>query len=144
MYQQDPDPIFGQNLISAVRGWRVYHFHDTGEETRVKQRHLVNDNAYLWPDARNLVTYLYLLQKKAHKHYQRIVQTVRLVAPFFGDFKLRPCPDNQDFIESEWVESEQDSPFKTNMLSDGTLRFIITIQQCQSRNRRASLECGDE
>lgn len=124
MCRQSPNPVIDRYVIPAVRDWHVYHFHDTGEEARVKQRHLVNDNAYLWPNARNLAAYLYLLQKKADKHYRRIVQTVRMVAPFFGDFRLRPCPDNEDFIELEWVESEQDSRFKAHMLSDGTLRFI--------------------
>jgi predicted ATPase len=123
-YRKGTGTGIDQYVIPAVKDWRVYHFHDTGEDARVKQRHLVNDNAYLWPDARNLAAYLYLLQKQASEHYQRIVRTVRLVAPFFGDFRLRPCPDNKDFIELEWVESGQDSLFKAHMLSDGTLRFI--------------------
>ena len=58
------------------------------------------------------------------RYYQRIVKIVRLVAPFFGDFLLRPQPDRPDQIELEWTEKGGDVPFKSHLLSDGTLRFI--------------------
>jgi predicted ATPase len=47
-----------------------------------------------------------------------------LVAPFFGDFYLRPFPQNKEVIELEWFERGQDVPFKAHLLSDGTLWFI--------------------
>ena len=46
------------------------------------------------------------------------------VAPFFGDFHLRPTPHNVDQIELEWTEIGMDIPLKAHALSDGTLRFI--------------------
>ncbi len=113
-----------QFTIPAMKSWRVYHFHDTGESALVKQRHGVNDNMYLRPDARNLAAFLTLLRDRHSSHYQRIVKTVRLVAPFFGDFQLRPLPDNTNQIELEWTEKGEDVPFKAHLLSDGTLRFI--------------------
>jgi predicted ATPase len=67
---------------------------------------------------------LYLLKNNYSQSYQQIVKTIRLVAPFFGDFLLRPSPHNQDLIELEWFEQGQDIPFKAHLLSDGTLRFI--------------------
>lgn len=48
-----------------------------------------------------------------------------MVAPFFGDFYLRPTPDNADSIQLEWTEKNQDIPFKASDLSDGTLRFVL-------------------
>ncbi len=101
-----------------------YHIHDTSDSAGIKQRHGINDNAYLRSDARNLAAFLYLLKEQHPTHYQRIVKTIRLVAPFFGDFLLRPQPDNKDQIELEWVENGADIPFKAHHLSDGTLRFI--------------------
>ncbi len=112
------------NVVDAMKQWRVYHFHDTSESAYVKQPHGINDNTYLRPDARNLAAFLYLLQTKHLKSYRQIKRTVQLVAPFFGDFHLRPSPQNADFIELEWVEKGQDIPFKAHVLSDGTLRFI--------------------
>jgi predicted ATPase len=110
--------------VPAMRGWRVYHFHDTSESAAVKQLHASNDNAYLRPDARNLAAFLYLLQNHHPESYSRIVKTIRLVAPFFGDFRLRKSPDNADLIELEWSELGEDLPFKAHHFSDGTLRFI--------------------
>ncbi len=110
--------------VPAMRSWRVYHFHDTSETAAVKQLHALNDNAYLRPDARNLASFLFRLKSEFPEEYSRIVKTIRLVAPFFGDFLIRPNRDNSDQTELEWVELGEDVPFKAHHLSDGTLRFI--------------------
>lgn len=111
-------------IIPAMKSWRIYHFHDTSESALVKQQHGINDNSYLRQDARNLAAFLYRLQKNFPQHYQRIVRLVQFIAPFFGDFYLRPNTDNPDYIELEWTEKGEDKPFKAHQLSDGTLRFI--------------------
>lgn len=113
-----------QYVLPVMQQWRVYHFHDTSDSAYIKQAHGINDNAYLRPDARNLAAFLYLLQNKYPESYQKIVKTIRLVAPFFGDFYLRPSLQNEESIELEWFEKGQDVPFKAHLLSDGTLRFI--------------------
>ncbi len=111
-------------VLPSMRQWRVYHFQDTGETSLIKQKHGINDNEYLRPDARNLAAFLYFLKKKHSNRYNRIVKTVQLAAPFFGDFFLRSSPENEDQIELEWNERDSDIPFKAHHLSDGTLRFI--------------------
>jgi predicted ATPase len=111
-------------VLPAMKQWRVYHFHDTSDSAYVKQPSKINDNIYLRHDARNLAAFLFLLKEKYLESYQKIVKTIRLVAPFFGDFFLRPSPQNNDVIELEWFEQGQDIPFKAHLLSDGTLRFI--------------------
>ncbi|KYC43764.1 chromosome segregation protein SMC [Scytonema hofmannii PCC 7110] len=111
-------------VLSAMQQWRVYHFHDTSDSAYVKQLHGINDNIYLRSDARNLASFLYLLRDRNPASYQKIIKTIRLVAPFFGDFYLRPSPQNKEFIELEWFERGQDVPFKAHLLSDGTLRFV--------------------
>lgn len=106
----------------SVTNWRVYHFHDTGEKARVKQKHPTNDNLRLKIDAANLAAYLRMLNEKHAAHYQRILDTIRLVAPFFGDFIHRP---DVEYVELEWTQKgKPDTPFKALHLSDGTLRFI--------------------
>ena len=57
-------------------------------------------------------------------NYEKIRDVVRLAAPFFDDFKLRPVPANQDLIQLEWLQKDSDYPFLPSRLSDGTLRFI--------------------
>jgi predicted ATPase len=116
-------PIWA-HTVPSMRSWRVYHFHDTGPSALVKQLHSINDNEYLRDDARNLAAFLYRLQQHHTTEYKRIVKSVQLVAPFFGDFHLRPAVDNKQTLKLEWTESGQDLPFKASALSDGTLRFI--------------------
>lgn len=107
----------------SISDWRVYHFHDTGEKARVKQRHSANDNLRLKTDAANLAAYLRRLHQEYPAYYQRIVDAIRLVAPYFDDFVQRP--GEMEFVELEWRQrGKPDTPLKANMLSDGTLRFI--------------------
>ncbi len=113
-----------QYVVPAMRSWRVYHFHDTSRSALVKQIHNINDNEYLRDDARNLAAFLYRLKQHHDTQYKRIVKSVQMVAPFFGDFNLRPAVGNEDTIQLEWTEAGQDVPFKAGALSDGTLRFI--------------------
>ena len=113
-----------QSVCSAISNWRVYHFHDTSETALVKQASAINDNEYLRQDARNLAAFLLRLQQNHGAHYQKIVRTIQLVAPFFGGFHLRPTTHNADQIELEWTEKGMDVPLKAHALSDGTLRFI--------------------
>lgn len=111
-------------VVPPMRSWRVYHFHDTSHTALVKQVHGINDNEYLRDDARNLAAFLYRLKNHNEAHYKRIGKAIQLVAPFFGDFHLRPTTDNKEKIQLEWTESGQDIPFNASALSDGTLRFI--------------------
>ncbi|MEC4594333.1 AAA family ATPase [Nitrospirillum amazonense] len=113
---------YSPHIRNSVSNWRVYHFHDTGETARVKQTHAANINLRLEADAGNLAAYLMLLHQKHPQQYRRIVETIRLIAPFFGDFVHR---DDAEFVELEWTQAGRpDTPFKAHMLSDGTLRFI--------------------
>lgn len=108
---------------SSVSNWRVYHFHDTSDTAKVKQRHAANDNLRLKIDASNLAAYLRMLKVTHTAEYRRIVETIQLVLPFFDDFVHRP--GDTDYVELEWTQKgKPDTPFKAHMLSDGSLRFI--------------------
>lgn len=110
-------------VLPAIKSWRVYHFHDTSSEANVKQLHPSNQNTRLKSDAGNLAAYIARLAVEYPNDYQHIVDTIRLVAPFFNDFVIRnPLPQE---IELEWTEQgDIDSPYRAHALSDGTLRFI--------------------
>lgn len=117
-------------VAGKLKVWRQYHFHDTGEKAAVKQVHQANDTLRLKPDAANLAAYLRKLKTTSfwESSYQRIVETIRLAAPFFGDFVIREDePDGvaPTTVELEWTErGRPDTPWKAHVLSDGTLRFI--------------------
>lgn len=115
--------------------WRVYHFHDTSDTALVKQIHGLNDNVDLATDARNLAAFLYRLKQTEENSYHQIVRTIRLIAPYFDDFILRPNPLKPDSIRLEWKDINSDVPFTASQLSDGTLRFIcLTTLLLQPRS----------
>jgi predicted ATPase len=113
-----------KHVVESMRRWRIYHFHDTSESSLIKRLHSIGDNMYLRADGSNLAAFLFLLREHHKESYAKIVNTIRLVAPFFGDFCLRPALNNPDMIELEWFERGQDVPWKAHILSDGTIRFI--------------------
>jgi len=119
-----PHPGPARYVFDAVSSWVVYHFHDTSNTAGVRRWGSINDNEFLRPDAANLAAFLFRLQKTHITVYNNIRDTVRLAAPFFDDFKLRPVPDNPEMIQLEWLQKGTDYFFRPSQLSDGTLRFI--------------------
>jgi len=113
----------GDRVRSMMQSWRQYHFHDTSELAPVKQSHSKKDTLRLKANAGNLAAYLGRLHKEFPEDYVQIVESVRLVAPFFGDFVQRN--DASDTVELEWTQKgDPDTPYGAAALSDGTLRFI--------------------
>ncbi len=112
------------HILNAFKSWKIYHFHDTGTTARVKGTNDLDDNEVLRSDAGNLAPFLYRLRETDPAAYRNIVDAVRMVAPFFRDFNLRPDPLAERKIRLEWQENGSDSYFNAHALSDGTLRFI--------------------
>jgi len=111
---------FFQTNIGDVR---VYHFHDTGSNAKVKQQHATFDTLRLQVDGGNLAAYLGMLRTSHPDSYRMILDAIRLVAPFFDDFV--PARGNGKQIQLEWQEKgKPDVVFNAHALSDGTLRFI--------------------
>jgi len=102
---------------------RVYHFHDTSSTAEVRQSCYLGDNRWLMSDAGNLAALLLRFRKENHgAAYQRIVGTIRLIAPFFDDFDLEPDASNRVILN--WREKGSDRVFGPHQFSDGTLRAI--------------------
>ncbi len=111
-------------VFEGVSSWVVYHFHDTSATAAVRRQGAINDNVSLLPNADNLAAYLYRIQSTHPNIYQKIRDVVRLAAPFFDDFRLRPVATNPELIQLEWSQKDSDYLFRPSQLSDGTLRFI--------------------
>ena len=111
-------------VLQALESWKVYHFHDTSDTSRMKQKGSINDNTFLREDAANLAAFLYRLQRRETEAFRRIEKVIRSVAPFFECFVLRPDPLNPDRIQLEWQNHRSEEPLTASYLSDGTLRFI--------------------
>ena len=105
----------------------VYHFHDTSASSPLKASCDVNDNIEFASDGHNLAAILYRLKETEIDTYQRIVDTIRLTAPYFQDFILRENPLNPHSMRLEWRKNGCEIPFGADQLSDGTLRFICLV-----------------
>jgi predicted ATPase len=109
-------------------GCRVYHFHDTSATARIRQYGYLGDSQQLRSDGANLAAFLFRLQNQDQGlAYNRILSTVRLIAPFFQDFNLVPSgPEGKEII-LDWRSSDSDQIFGPHQLSDGTLRAMCLV-----------------
>ena len=118
--------LFGfDSAIQTLSDLVVYHFHDTSNTAPMRRSEIVQDTAYLRPDAANIAPFLLHLQEKNPQAYQEIVNTVRLVTPFFDDFLLQPMQRGaRETVNLSWRQVGSDYPMQPYQLSDGTIRFI--------------------
>jgi predicted ATPase len=91
----------------------------------MRREHSVHDYRELNPDASNIAAYLHRLKETQKERYERIRETVQLVAPFFDDFLLEPVKKgDEEVIRLQWRQKGSSFPFQPWHLSDGTIRFI--------------------
>lgn len=115
----------GHYVYESVSSWTVYHFHDTSALAPMRRDQSLRDSERLRHDASNIAAFLLELQEDEEGSYTLIRDTVRLIAPFFDDFLLRPqTKGKKEQVRLEWHQKGSDFPFQPNQLSDGTMRFI--------------------
>lgn len=110
------------HIYEAISSWKIYHFHDTSKLAPMRRFETIDDNEYLRFDAANIAPFLFHLKNNFRFVYTQILNTIRLVAPFFDDFVLRP--NGSEKVSLRWRQKGADYPLKPQHLSDGTLRFI--------------------
>ena len=133
------------NAADYIKGWHIFHFHDTSQHSGLRKQQYVHDTRALYGDARNLAPYLHMLRQAHPAAYRRIVDTIRLAAPLFGDFVIDRLPTNEIAVILNWRERGQDYLFGPHQLSDGTLRFAaLTTLLIQPPELRPSLIIIDE
>ena len=113
-----------QTILRLMQRCVVHQFHNTSETARIRQRWDMEDNRYLKEDAANLAPFLLRLKETEPIYYQRIVETLTQIAPFFADFVLEPI-NNQVILQ--WRERNTDLVFSSHQASDGTLRTMALI-----------------
>ena len=102
----------------------VYQFHNTADNARIRGKWAINDNRYLKEDAGNIAPFLFRLWRQESWHYRRIVDTVRLILPFFSDFEL---VNDYGHMLLAWREQGSDQVFDASQASDGMLRVIALV-----------------
>lgn len=111
-------------IRTMMRDWQVFQFHDTSSTALIKQSMYVDDSYFLKANAGNLAPFLYQMREKKNEYYRRIVETIKLCAPFFDDFVLIPRDNN---VILNWKENNSDMLFGPHQLSDGTLRMMAIV-----------------
>ena len=102
----------------------VHQFHNTSDTARIRSKWNVSDDRFLKEDGANLAPVLYRLRETDRGCYQRIVDTVRLILPFFSDFVLEP--DGYSLL-LQWRERNSDELFSVSQASDGMLRVLALV-----------------
>jgi predicted ATPase len=120
-----------QLLIGAtaylLKHCRAYQFHNTSNTARVRQSVYVHDNRTLRHDASNLAAVLYAIKARKKPYYQRIIDTIQQIAPWFEDFILEPLKLKKEMVRLDWKERGREIVFGPDQLSDGTLRAMSLI-----------------
>ena len=111
-------------ILNILRRIILYQFHNTSATARIRSKWGVHDSRFLKEDAANIAPVLLRLKEEDGRCYQRIVDTVRLVLPFFSDFEL--APDNGHILLA-WRERSSDQVFDVSQASDGMLRAIALV-----------------
>jgi predicted ATPase len=116
-----------QKMRHEISQYGLFQFHDTSETAQMRGNCELHHNRYLMNDGRNLAAILYKLQQTQRPYYERIVDTIQQIAPFFEDFILEPLALNPNYIQLHWRSRNSTYEFGPHQLSDGTLRAMALI-----------------
>ena len=111
-------------ILGMLRRIIVHQFHDTSPTARIRTKWNADDGRWLKEDAGNLGAFLYRLQSAEPKYYQRIVETIRLILPFFATFELQP---EYGSVLLRWRERGTDRFFNASQAADGMLRAMALV-----------------
>lgn len=113
-------------ISSLLKGCRVFQFHDTSKEAKIRNGGNIEDYKFLKSGGGNLAAFLYAMQQQeeTRPYYQRIVRYVRMAMPQFHDFVLQPSLRNENKIILNWCELGSEYLFGSHQISDGSLRFM--------------------
>jgi predicted ATPase len=108
-------------ILSLLRKMVVYQFHNTSSTARMRNKWSLEDGRWLKEDGANLASFLFHLRNEEERYYRRIVETLRLILPFFADFELEP---EYDRLLLRWRERDSDVVFTASQAADGMLRAM--------------------
>lgn len=117
----------GYFVYEAISKWMVYHFQDTSATAPMRRYEIIEDNRVLRSNGSNIAPFLLKLKNDGEslQSYQDIVQAIRLVIPFFDDFRLDVLRQGEaEKVRLNWQQKGSDFPMQPYHLSDGSIRFI--------------------
>ncbi len=115
----------GSHVYDSISNWTVYHFHDTSSSASMRRSEIVEDYEKLDGNARNIAPFLLHLRQEYPKSYADIVNAVKLVIPFFENFRLDVIKMGEaEKVKLTWKQKGTEYPMQPYHLSDGSIRFI--------------------
>jgi len=111
-------------LKSFFKSFKIFHFHDTSDTSKLKGFCNSSDYEYLVENGSNLPAFLYRMQKTHPKNFKMLEYAIKSIAPFIDNLYLEPDQINPNQIELRFREIGHENLFNAYSLSDGTLRFI--------------------
>lgn len=121
-------------VYDALRSWQIYQFHATSQFANARMPSLIQDCDEFHFDGGNLAAFLLALkdmrllgenESVCQESYERIVDTIRLAAPYFEDFVLETFKEgDDDKVKLQWKQTDMLMKFQPHHISDGTLRFM--------------------
>ena len=100
---------------------RVYQFHDTSPESRLRKASDIEDNRRPRSDGGNLPAVLFRLLRDRPEYYRAIILQLRRMIPGFRDFVLEP---EGNHVLLRWRGHDPEYVFGPHQLSDGSLRLM--------------------
>ncbi len=123
---KDTDNYRAPYIIEFLEGLRKYHFHDTSNKSAFTEpSNIDNDIYFLYSNGSNIAAYLYNIKKTDKIGYNKIIKTIKSVAPYFSDFYLKP--NSRNLVRLQWTDRFSDNIYGVTDLSDGTIRFIALV-----------------
>jgi predicted ATPase len=120
--------VTAKTIYNLLRRVIFHQFHNTSETARIRQKWHVAEGRWLKEDAGNLAPFLFRLQSQQPRYYLRIVETIRLILPFFADFEFQP---EFDRLLLQWREKGTDRIFDASQAADGMLRILALLALLQ-------------
>ena len=110
-------------IREALAGCRVYQFHDSSNESPLRQSSPAGICRYLQTGGNNLASFLHYIKGNHCSNYNRIVSYINFIMPQFKDFYLEP--NEKGYVSLKWVDIfPNDYVLLPEQFSDGTIRFI--------------------
>jgi predicted ATPase len=121
-----------RTISGLLRKVISHQFHNTSDTARIRQKWDVEEGRWLKEDAGNLAPFLFRLKRDESGFYLRIVDTIRLILPFFADFELE---EENDRVLLKWRERDSDRIFNSGQAADGMLRIFALVALLEQPER---------
>ncbi len=111
-------------MFRLLRDHRIYHFHDTSDESNIKKRWDLNDNHHLRTYGWNLAAVLHRLEHEDIRRFDLICRNISRVLPSFDRFVIE---ESYGKVALHWKSKSTDKTFGAHLTSDGSLRFFALV-----------------